>query len=201
MYYFLGSHHPLHLVLPIYPCRRHHLPLPQSEYAELDRFKPFGRGRCDTSARSPWGCFACRCRLAGLRSWQGALPRRYNPTVMARWFIAIFTLHFFLGVGFFAFGHKLDQGLLQHHAAAVQALAVDPLQTSDASRDPETFNLTSEHALNDAQPDWPDVLLRPPAGPRLNQLSSTPERHVLAALLAPPLEGPQRPPRGAGSAA
>ncbi len=109
---------------------------------------------------------------------------------MRRWFITIFTLHFFLSVGFFAFG-QVDT-YVPSHDQAIAALVGDahhPIQKNDL------LGAAPDHGLTDSQPDLPEFIT-PVIRPALTVLAQlAPDDVRWVRLLPPTLEGLQRPPR------
>lgn len=104
--------------------------------------------------------------------WRDARSRAagYNSSTMLRWFIAVFTLHFFLSVGVSAFGKASALEPLLHgpHSAA-SCILEDALPSLDASLPAATdtaalAETAQEHALADDQHDLLDdvnIRLRP----------------------------------------
>ncbi|RYF26019.1 MAG: hypothetical protein EOO33_08125 [Comamonadaceae bacterium] len=105
-------------------------------------------------------------------TWRNSRSRAagYNSSTMLRWFIAVFTLHFFLSVGVSAFGKASALEPLLHgpHSAA-SCIQEDALPSLDASLPAaaDTAALAEtpqEHALADDQHDLLDdvnVRVRP----------------------------------------
>lgn len=111
---------------------------------------------------------------------------------MRRWFIAVFSLHFFISVGAFAFGkidiHAPGNGQNQ----AVFALVGD---IHDPTQEDDLLGAAPDHGLTDSQPELPEFIppVSIPVAVGLPQPAPEDVRRVPPR--APTLEGLQRPPR------
>lgn len=125
----------------------------------------------------------------------------YNSPTMLRWFIAVFTLHFFLSVGVSAFGKASTlEPLLHGQNSAASCIVEDALPSLDASTAPvadpaASPELLQEHALADDQHDLLDdvnVRVRPqPDAQRVHP----PTRADDAPAPSPAHDVPHKPPR------
>jgi len=128
---------------------------------------------------------------------------RYNFPTMLRWFIGIFTLHFFLSVGVSAFGKASSlEPLLQGPHAAASCILEDALPTLDASlaadEDTEALaELSQEHGLADDQQDLPDDLNIRVRSPHDRVALYPPLRPDDARSPSPAPDVPHKPPRTA----
>lgn len=71
---------------------------------------------------------------------------------MRRWFITVFTLHFFFSVGFFAFGQIDIHAPGGDHNQALVALIGD---VSDPTQEDDLLGAAPDHGLTDSQPELP----------------------------------------------
>ncbi len=104
---------------------------------------------------------------------------------MRRWLIALFAVHFLMGVvGFAIPDHVVDVPVAGLAAGDAEAPAPSQKGLADL-----------EHALADELPDLPDTLQRHSA-PALAHVLTPPDTHWrIGDLPRPPLEQPFRPPR------
>lgn len=124
----------------------------------------------------------------------GPMPRNlgYNPSSMRRWFITIFTLHFFFGVGAFAFG-QIDFHPTGSAQSALMAEATGHLPDTNQKHD--LLGSAPDHGLTDSQPEMPEVIDLDVATLLASPRHPAPADTTWVRLLSPTLEGLQRPPR------
>ena len=111
---------------------------------------------------------------------------------MRRWFITVFTLHFFFSVGAFAFG-QIDI----HPAGSAQSTATVDMagHTPDPSQKHDLLGTAPDHGLTDSQPELPEVISHDVASLVAGPQHPAPADTTWVRLLSPTLEGLQRPPR------
>ena len=116
----------------------------------------------------------------------------YNPRHMRRWFITIFTLHFFFSVGAFAFG-QIDI----HPTGSAQSAAMAEVagHLPDPNQKHDLLGSAPDHGLTDSQPEMPEVIHLDVATLLASPRHPAPEDTTWVRLLSPTLEGLQRPPR------
>lgn len=122
----------------------------------------------------------------------------YNPIPMRRWFVTIFTLHFFFSVGAFAFG-QIDI----HPADNTQAVATAEAagHTPDPSQKHDLLGTAPDHGLTDSQPEMPEVISLDMPNLLANHPHPAPADTTWVRLLSPTLEGLRRPPRSVSTSA
>lgn len=108
---------------------------------------------------------------------------------MHRFFIAIFSLHFFFSVCAFSFGYVGGTAFDQAHASSVQQV--------DAPEGVGGDEASANHALNDDLPDLPDSLPRAVFTPQPPVFRADSIVYRQIAVLHVSLDGLLRPPRQA----
>lgn len=111
---------------------------------------------------------------------------------MRRWFVIVFTLHFFFSVGAFAFGHIDIHPPGNEQSRAVAAWVAD---VQDPSHDDDLLGAAPDHGLTDSQPDLPDIIKPVVLVLAVGRPQPAPAGAVWVPPISPTLEGPQRPPR------
>lgn len=110
---------------------------------------------------------------------------------MFRRLIAIFALHFFVSVGFFAFGHT-QVGVATSLSTGEALTSAD---LAEVGHEGDLLGSAPDHGLTDSQPELPEqmqltVLALMPGRPL-----PAPAAPLLRAHTHPALDGPRRPPR------
>lgn len=111
---------------------------------------------------------------------------------MRRWFIIVFTLHFFFSVGAFAFGHIDIHAPGSDHTGVMVALAGDG---QDPNQKDDLLGAAPDHGLTDSQPDLPEFITPVPLPVVAAPPHPAPADVRWVRPLSPTLEGLQRPPR------
>lgn len=110
---------------------------------------------------------------------------------MSRRLIALFALHFFLSVGFFAFGHT-QVGVA---APLPNGESVTLAHLADVGHEGDLLGSAPDHGLTDSQPDLPEQMQLVLWALATGHPLPTPSAPLLRPHAPPALDGLRRPPR------